>query len=288
MKKKELTIPEWMKSRDESAEKRINQKKLTKNHINYMKMIENKIITICTGFSGTGKTFLALEVAANLFKQGKISQIVVTRPQVECGEKTGFLPGNIEEKMQYFIAPVMAGLSRHFSKNELENMKAAGKIVIVPLAQMRGITYHNAFMIIDECQNATYGQIEMFLTRIGEGTRAVINGDLKQSDITSNIEDVAFLRAIRDLIKPPKEDGIGFMIFGEEDVLRSYIVGVVTKRMGEGNYSTHDIESLFEDVSEIPSYGKNYYDYDRDKGSGDNFSRKRECKVKQKDSAIRR
>lgn len=255
-KKKVIVLPEWAQNRDKNVQERKFAKKLTENHLKYKRTIEEKTITISAGNSGTGKTCLAIEVAVQLFKAGKIDQIVLTRPLVECDEQLGFLPGNVEEKMAFFIAPLMGALSLHFNSHDLENLKKDQRILVMPLAQMRGNTFNKAFLCMDEAQNASYRQIEMFLTRIGDGTKAVINGDLKQSDIVRGIEDVPFLRAIRDLISKPQSTEIGLVVFGPNDVLRPDIVKIVTDKMGDENYNLNDLLDIFED--EVPSYGSTF------------------------------
>lgn len=256
MKKKVIEIKDWVKDRDTSVKEKFFPKKLTENHLKYKRYIQEKTITISTGYSGTGKTCLAIETAAELFKNGTIKQIVLTRPQVECDEEMGFLPGNAEEKMAFYIRPVMSALATHFNAIDIEHLKKNEQLLIIPLAQMRGNTFHKAFICMDECQNATYRQIEMFLTRLGFGSKAVLNGDLKQSDLVHGIRNVPFLKAIEDLTRPPIPDEIGLIFFGREDVLRPDIVQMVTDRMGQEDYNLSELIELLDPELELPSYGK--------------------------------
>jgi phosphate starvation-inducible protein PhoH len=143
---------------------------------------ETKNIVFALGPAGTGKTLLACQTAVKLFQEGKVDKIVVTRPAVSADEDLGFLPGTLEQKMAPWTRPIFDVLREYFNAREIEGMIEEGVIEISPLAYMRGRTFKNAFIIADEMQNTTPNQMKMLLTRIGEGSKMVVTGDLKQAD----------------------------------------------------------------------------------------------------------
>lgn len=148
---------------------------------------ESKNIVFALGPAGTGKTLLACQTAVKLFQEGKVDKIVVTRPAVSADEDLGFLPGTLEEKMAPWTRPIFDVIREYFSAREIEGMITEGVIEISPLAYMRGRTFKNAFILADEMQNTTPNQMKMLLTRIGEGSKMVVTGDLKQADrLTQN------------------------------------------------------------------------------------------------------
>jgi phosphate starvation-inducible protein PhoH len=148
---------------------------------------ESKNIVFALGPAGTGKTLLACQTAVKLFQEGKVDKIVVTRPAVSADEDLGFLPGTLEEKMAPWTRPIFDVFREYFNAKEIEGMIQEGVIEISPLAYMRGRTFKNAFILADEMQNTTPNQMKMLLTRIGEGSKMVVTGDLKQADrLTQN------------------------------------------------------------------------------------------------------
>ena len=157
----------------------------------YINAIKNFIITIASGPAGTGKTWLSTAIAAQMLKNGNIDKIITTRPAVEAGENLGFLPGEIEEKYAPYLTPVIHTLHERLGKGFTEYCLKVGKIEPLPLAYARGITFKNAFVLLDEAQNVTPTQMKMFLTRIGENCKIVVDGDLEQKDINgkSGLED---------------------------------------------------------------------------------------------------
>jgi len=265
-KKKVIELPKWVKERDANVEERRFAKKLTENHLKYKKTIEDKIITICIGAAGTAKTGLAAEVAVDLFKKNIIQQIILVRPLVECGPSLGFLPGNADEKMTFLIAPLVNALRRYFSVQDIETMKRNEQIIIVPISQMRGYDIHNSIVLADESQNLEYSQIKMLLTRMADGSKIVLNGDINQSDLSRDIRDNPLLKAIKDIITPTIPDDVGICVFGAEDVLRPDIVKIIAQRMGDQSVDIEEllgIIGLDEDLDKIPSYGKNIKQFSR-------------------------
>ena len=143
---------------------------------------EHTSIVLAIGPAGTGKTMLAVQYGIKLFQEGKVDRIVVTRPAVSVDEDLGFLPGDLNEKMAPWTRPIFDVLGEYYQKKEIANMLEEGTIEISPLAYMRGRTFKNAYIVADEMQNATVNQMKMLLTRLGEGSKMVVTGDLAQAD----------------------------------------------------------------------------------------------------------
>ena len=150
----------------------------------YLEQLKNpkKYIVFAIGPAGTGKTMLAVQMAIKLFKEGSISKVIVTRPAVSVDEEHGFLPGTLNQKMEPWTRPIFDVFEEYYHPREIAEMLEDGVIEISPLAYMRGRTFKNAFVIADEMQNATPSQMKMLLTRLGEGSRMVVTGDLNQAD----------------------------------------------------------------------------------------------------------
>ena len=147
---------------------------------------ESTSIVLAIGPAGTGKTMLAVQFGVKLFQEGKVDRIVVTRPAVSVDEDLGFLPGDLNEKMAPWTRPIFDVLGEYYQKKEIANMLEEGVIEISPLAYMRGRTFKNAYIVADEMQNATVNQMKMLLTRLGEGSKMVVTGDLAQADRLSD------------------------------------------------------------------------------------------------------
>lgn len=154
----------------------------------YVKAIRKHTVTFGVGPAGTGKTFLAVALAAAAFKAGDVERIILTRPAIEAGEKLGFLPGDLQEKVDPYLRPLYDALSEMFGAENYLRLMERGSIEIAPLAYMRGRTLSNAFIILDEAQNTTNEQMKMFLTRMGEGSRVVVTGDDTQVDLPAGVE----------------------------------------------------------------------------------------------------
>lgn len=209
----------------ENAQIRINKiTPLNDAQSRYMKKINGSTITFGLGPAGTGKTWIAAVMAAQAFKAKKFQRIVITRPAVETGQRMGFLPGDMDEKYDPYLRPVKEAIEEALGKGPTEYFFKAEKIEARPLAFLRGSTLKDAFIIFDEAQNSTPIEMKMLLTRIGEGSKLVINGDPKQKDILgkSGLEDaVEKLRGLRD---------VAFCDFAWDDVVRSGIVKDILQR----------------------------------------------------------
>lgn len=184
----------------------------------YLNAMRSFILTFATGSAGTGKTWLCAAYAAQLLDEGVIDKIIITRPAVEAGESLGFLPGELEEKFDPYLQPFREVLEERLGKSYVSYLIKVGKIEAAPLAYMRGRTFKNAFVILDEGQNTTPTQMKMFLTRIGHDCRVVVNGDTAQKDVhgKSGLED-----AVERLSFIPS---IKHINFSHADIVRSGIV----------------------------------------------------------------
>jgi len=191
----------------------------------YLDAINNHDITFAIGPAGTGKTYQAVACAVAALKNKIVNKIVITRPAVEAGESLGFLPGDLKEKIDPYLTPLYDALNEMIEREKLKIFIDNRIIEIAPLAYMRGRTLHNAFIILDEAQNATTIQMKMFLTRLGVTSKAIITGDLTQIDLPKKnlsglIEAINILKNI---------DGIGYMEFNSSDVIRHNLVKDIIK-----------------------------------------------------------
>lgn len=186
----------------------------------YVETIKNNDITFGIGPAGTGKTYLAMAVAVSYLKQNKVNRIILTRPAVEAGEKLGFLPGSLEEKVDPYLRPLYDALYDMVDPEKVADMIEKKIIEVAPLAFMRGRTLNDAFIILDEAQNTTREQMKMLLTRIGFGSKAVITGDITQIDLPK-VSQSGLIEALKVL---EGVKGIGFTRFSEKDVVRHPIV----------------------------------------------------------------
>lgn len=186
----------------------------------YIQAMHNKQLVFGIGPAGTGKTYLAIAAAVEMMEQGKVERIILSRPAVEAGENLGFLPGELEEKMDPYMRPLYDSLQDTMGGERLQKLLATREIEIAPLAYMRGRTLNNAFVILDEAQNATTQQMMMVLTRIGQGTHMVVTGDPSQTDLPPG-KDSGLTEATNVLTG---EDEIAFIHFTHKDVVRSALV----------------------------------------------------------------
>lgn len=191
----------------------------------YVDAIRNGMITFGLGPAGTGKTYLAMAMAITAFKREEVSRIILTRPAIEAGEKLGFLPGDLQSKIDPYLRPLYDALYQIMGADSFLKNSEKGLIEVAPLAYMRGRTLDNAFIILDEAQNTTPAQMKMFLTRIGFGSKVVITGDSTQKDLPSGTIsglDVA-VKVVKDL------EGINICTLTSKDVVRHPLVQEIVK-----------------------------------------------------------
>ncbi len=186
----------------------------------YINLIKNNDITFGIGPAGTGKTYLAVAMAVKAFKRDEVSRIILTRPAVEAGENLGFLPGDLKDKVDPYLRPLYDALFDMLGADKFNKYLERGLIEVAPLAFMRGRTLDNAFIILDEAQNTTKEQMKMFLTRLGFGSKAVVTGDLTQTDLPDNKRS-GLLHATNVL---KGVEGIGSITLTERDVVRHALV----------------------------------------------------------------
>lgn len=204
---------------EESVSKTVNLVPLNDNQRIYIDALKRNDQVIVCGYSGTGKTFIAATFAANMYANRKIDKIVITRPNISVGKDLGFFPGSLEEKMAPWVAPVLEVLVEQLGRGVVDTGIKNGNIEVAPLSTMRGRSFKNAFIILDEASNTSIPEIMMFLTRIGKGCKVVVNGDVRQQDI----KEQSGLSKILHLIKKYNMD-IPVVEFGVDDIVRSDLV----------------------------------------------------------------
>lgn len=204
--------------------KTINQKR-------YFEALQNNDIIFGTGVAGSGKTFLAVAYALNQLKKNKIKKIIITRPVVEAGEKLGFLPGDLKEKIDPYLIPIYDAINEILGVEQATKLIEKQVIEIAPLAYMRGRTLDNAFIILDEAQNTTDNQMKMFLTRLGFNSKMIITGDTSQIDLQRNVES-GLVHAIK-ILKDIKR--IKVINFETIDVMRHPLVAKIIEKYEETN-----------------------------------------------------
>ncbi|SFE28963.1 PhoH family protein [Alteribacillus iranensis] len=196
----------------------------------YIDAIRKKDLIFGIGPAGTGKTYLSVVMAVNALKDGQVKRIVLTRPAVEAGESLGFLPGDLKEKVDPYLRPLYDALHDIFGVEHTARLMERGTIEVAPLAYMRGRTLDDAFVILDEAQNTTKEQIKMFLTRLGFGSKMVVNGDLTQIDLPKGQQ--SGLRTAVQILKNIKS--IGFVYLESSDVVRHTLVQQILDAYEEG------------------------------------------------------
>jgi phosphate starvation-inducible PhoH-like protein len=205
-------------------------KALTGGQRDYLQAIFDNDLTFCSGPAGTGKTYLAVAAAVAMLKRGRMRKLVLVRPAVEAGEKLGFLPGDLQEKVNPYLRPLLDALHDMMEFDQIQRFMACDLIEIVPLAFMRGRTLNDALIILDEAQNTTKGQMLMFLTRLGMGGKMIVTGDASQIDLedpreSGLIDAVCRLRPVR---------GVGMVTLDGADIVRHSLVQRIVQAYGDG------------------------------------------------------
>ena len=197
----------------------------TEGQKQYVDSIRKNTITFGIGPAGTGKTFLAVALAAFYLKNRNVDKIILTRPAVEAGERLGFLPGELQDKVDPYLRPLYDALHEMFGIEQVQRFMERGTIEVAPLAYMRGRTLENAFVILDEAQNTTAEQMKMFLTRLGNNSKMVVNGDKTQIDLPPRV--ISGLYEAEKVLK--RVSGIHMVYFTDQDVVRHDLVGRIVK-----------------------------------------------------------
>ena len=214
----------------------------TSGQIAYIKALRSHALTFGIGPAGTGKTYLAVAVAVEMLLAGKVDRIVLSRPAVEAGERLGFLPGDMREKVDPYLRPLYDALHDLIPGDQVANRLQNGEIEIAPLAFMRGRTLANSFVILDEAQNTTPVQMKMFLTRFGENSRMVVTGDLSQVDLPRG--ERSGLRDASDLLAGLED--IAFVQFAESDIVRHALVSRIVRAYAVRDEAEGGDRDLFE------------------------------------------
>ena len=197
------------------------------NQKDYIRTVAENTVTFCQGVPGSGKTHIAIGMALEYLLDFKVKKIVITRPVVEAGERLGFLPGTAEEKLHPYLLPLFDEVDYFLKAQHFQKLKHTRQIEVVPLGLMRGRSFHEAFIVADECQNASYDQLKMLLTRIGMDSKMVLTGDLEQSDLAYNQR-----QGFSDIItRLQGVNNIGFSELEISDIVRNPIIGDIVDRL---------------------------------------------------------
>ena len=193
-----------------------------------LETINNNKITFLTGIAGSGKTEISIGYALQMLMRGKYKRLIVTRPAVLADEDLGYMPGNYMEKMGYFLTPSYDAFSNYLSQEDINKMTNDGTILVIPLGYFRGITLRNSILVVDEAQNTTVKQMRMILTRLGESSKIIVNGDLRQVDLEERTNGLQHAcKYLTDI------DGIGYHNFSDQSVVRDKIIVDIENRYNQ-------------------------------------------------------
>ena len=223
-------MPKRKNQKQTSQRRHQTRKKLkpkTENQEDYIRCISEGDITFCSGPAGSGKTAVSVGLACEYFLQNRVEKIIITRPVVESGRGLGFLPGSLTEKIAPYLVPVVEEMKLYLGRETWNSARSINAIEMCPLEYMRGRNFHNTFMILDEAQNATYEQIKMFLTRIGMGSKAVINGDISQTDL--NTVNGGGLDSCMDKLEDV--EGVSICELTSDDIVRNGIISRILAKL---------------------------------------------------------
>lgn len=201
----------------------------TNNQREYIRTVAENTITFCQGLAGSGKTHIAIGMAIEYLLDEKVKKIIITRPILEAGEKMGYLPGSAEEKLHPYLLPILDEISHFISAAHYASLRLHNKVEVVPLGLMRGRNFHNCFIVADECQNASYEQLKMLITRTGQSSKMVLTGDIAQSDLSRHLQG-----GFSDMIAALSEvEGIGYSKLEASDIVRNPIISKILYRLDE-------------------------------------------------------
>jgi len=197
------------------------------NQKKYIQTVNDNVITFCQGLAGSGKTHIAIGMALESLLDDKVKKIIVTRPVVEAGEKIGYLPGTAEEKLHPYLLPILDEIHHFIAPSHHVSLRLNNKIEVVPLGLMRGRNFHNCFIVADECQNASYEQLKMLITRIGNNSKMILTGDIDQSDLPFHSRG-GFLSMMGSLMDI---EGIGMSKLMSSDIVRNPIIAKIIEKL---------------------------------------------------------
>ena len=230
-KPKGKRVSRYKNAPEEAAVRTVKLVAMNDTQQRYISALQTHNQIIVTGFSGTGKTFIAASHAANLYANRRIDRIIITRPNIAVGKDLGYLPGTLEEKYTPWIMPVLDVLEQQLGKNVVETGMKNGNIQMVPLSVMRGRSFNKSFIIVDEAQNLTIHEMKMLLTRVGKECTIVINGDIKQSDINqqSGLSKILHLAKKYNMDIPTIEFGVDDIV--RSDICKQWIIAFETEKL---------------------------------------------------------
>lgn len=217
-------------NQNERPQRRKSLKAKTENQQIYIDEMEDADVTLCAGPAGSGKTSVAVGLACQYLLEERVKKIIITRPVVESGRGLGHLPGTLVEKINPYLVPIIEEMNMYLTPTRVDMLRDNGTIELCPLEYMRGRNFHECFMILDEAQNATFEQIKMFMTRIGRKSKAVINGDLKQSDLGNASGGLERCMDTLELV-----EGVAICELDYSDIIRSDVVARILKQLN--NYT---------------------------------------------------
>lgn len=199
----------------------------TKNQADYMRCVIENDVTLCTGPAGSGKSCIATGLACDFLIRGDVEKIIITRPVIESGKGLGYLPGTMLEKMNPYMIPIIEEMKQYLGDATVGACRAQNVIEICPLEYMRGRNFHNTFMILDEAQNCTFEQIKMFITRVGVGSKVIINGDTDQSDLPEYTKGglSRFMNCLKNV------DGLAICELDSTDIVRNGIIPRILEKL---------------------------------------------------------
>ena len=228
-KKKVKVIDATNSLEPKGAAYRNRLKPRTENQKEYIRTVAENTITFCQGLAGSGKTHIAIGMALEYLLDEKVKKIIITRPILEAGEKMGYLPGSAEEKLHPYLLPILDEIVHFISSAHYASLRLNNKVEVVPLGLMRGRNFHNAFIVADECQNASYEQLKMLITRTGQSSKMVLTGDVAQSDLSRHLQggfsDMA--SALNGV------EGIGYSKLEASDIVRNPIISKILYRLDD-------------------------------------------------------
>lgn len=199
----------------------------TQNQHEYIRTIAENTITFCQGVAGSGKTHIAIGMAIEYLIEAKVEKIIITRPVVEAGERLGFLPGTAEEKLHPYLLPILDEINYFIPIQIYTKLKLTNRIEVVPLGLMRGRSFHKCFIVADECQNASYDQLKMLLTRIGIDSKMVLTGDIAQSDLNNYYR--GGFASMMNILTEVNSIGLSKLEYG--DIVRNPIIADIVYRL---------------------------------------------------------